>query len=107
LIVDGGEEASHIKSEVDHGVVVSHGVHRSEINALLSRIRGHMCSDLFQQMEDLATAKVCWRSPLLRPRTAEENLRKEVVMNSVPTESLSALSLKELNRQIRVPDLFP
>lgn len=107
MIVNGGEEASHVEGKVDHGVVVSHSIHRSEVDPLLSRVRGHVCSNLFQEMENLATAKVCWGSPFLRPRTAEEDLRKEVVMNPVPTESLSALGLRELNGQIRVPDLFP
>lgn len=107
LFFDRSEEASHVESEVHHGVVVSHSIHRSEIDALLSGIRGHMCSDLFQKVKDLTTSKVCRCSPLLRPGITEENLRKEVVMNSIPAESLSALRLRELNGQICIPDLLP
>lgn len=107
LIVDGREKASHVECKVDQSIVVGHSVHRSEVDAFLSRVGRYVSPDLFQKMKDLPTTKVCWRGPLLRSGIAEEDLRKKVVMNSIPAEALPALSLRKLNGKIRVPDLFP
>jgi hypothetical protein len=109
LLFDGREETSHVEGKVGEGVVVGYCVNRSHINTFLGRIRSDVIPNLLEQMKDLSATEICWRSPLLRPRAAKEDLGQEVVMNSISAKAMSSLMLvlRKLDSQINVPDLLP
>jgi hypothetical protein len=113
-LINGCEEASHVKREVSdrvdlrwQTVIVSNAVNRSKVNALLSRIGSNVTSNLLQQVEYLPATKVCRRSPLLRPRVSEEDLCKIIEVNTVSAETMATFVLRKLDDQVSIPYVFP
>jgi hypothetical protein len=107
VVVEWGEEASHVEGEVSHGEIIGYGVDGSQVNAFRSRIRSYVCPNLFQQVENLSATKICRRSPFLGSRTAEKDLSEKVVVYTIPAETMAALILRKLNGQIGIPDFLP